>query len=86
MATTFIDEKATAPGAEASAAETGSIATTTSSGGPHKGPVVNLKTVPEESFFAIDAFTAAAGHDGDHVDFRSMGWLKAGLVATAEVS
>lgn len=68
-------------------AETGSITTNaeSSANGAGKGPIVNMTTLPEESFFAYDAFTVAAGHDGEHVDFRSMGWLKAGLVATAEV-
>lgn len=44
-----------------------------------------MTTVAEEGF-EQDAFTAHRAADDDYVDFRSMGWLKAGLIATAEVS
>lgn len=34
--------------------------------------------------YELDPFTAHANLSGDHVNFRSMGWVQAGLVATAE--
>lgn len=37
--------------------------------------------------YEVDAFAAQhAAKDGDYVEFRSMGWIQAGLVGTAEVS
>lgn len=41
-----------------------------------------------ESNFEVDPFHQQrdAKDDGDYVDFRTMGWFRAGLIATAEVS
>jgi hypothetical protein len=49
------------------------------------GEFTPMDAVAEESF-DHDAFTAQHADEEDYVDFRSMGWLKAGLIATAEVS
>lgn len=46
-----------------------------------------LEVVLEDTF-EEDAFSRQKGlkTDGDYLDFRTMGWFKAGLIATAEVS
>lgn len=46
-----------------------------------------LEVVLEDTF-EEDAFSRQKDlkTDGDYLDFRTMGWFKAGLIATAEVS
>jgi len=64
--------------------EIGSM-TSGSGGKVHGEAFVPMGALREEEVFEHDAFTVARDEE-DYVDFRSMGWFKAGLVATAEVS